>query len=277
MTVPAGCINDPDGSQPLDTRAMVHDTHPIQFPRVPQPERFPLGLLAMSSSPPSPKRSLSHSERLQRATVLTELGEMCKAEADVAHVLEQTPDELEALSLFAKLKHMRGELSLAIACAAQIHARNPAPGDVARMHLESMLHLAHDPERGAGEFIAIGQYRLVQKPTAYLALEGAFQLYVNRRPHEARRVCNEVAQRYRGNDPEVYKLAVLAEAWISDMLGDLPAAVETLERLGGERGFETDLDRLIALADLYERVGTREKLEAAINICRYLEQHDGRT
>src|SRR5438105_7986399 len=133
---------------------------------------------------PIPDDSLSRSERLRRATVLTEMGELREAEADAAQVLEQFPDDLEALSLFAKLKHVRGELSLAVGCAAQIHARNPGPGEVARMHLETLLHLAQDPERGAGEFLAVGQFQLVQKPAAYLALESTFQHYVQRRPHD---------------------------------------------------------------------------------------------
>jgi tetratricopeptide (TPR) repeat protein len=216
--------------------------------------------------------SLDHAQRLQRAVVLTELGELSEAEADVAHVLEERPEDLEALSLYAKLKHMRGELSLAVACEAQLHAKRPVPGETARTHLESMLHLAQDPERGVGEFIAVGQFQLVQKPTAYLALEEAFRHYVGRHPNEARSHCRHVASRYRESDPEVYKLAMLADAWISEMIGDLPAACETLERLGAERGYETDLDRIMALVSIYERIGSREKLEAAVNVCRYLER-----
>src|SRR5207249_12248014 len=124
--------------------------------------------------------------------VLVELGDPQRAELEIADVLERTPDHLDALSLLAKIKHIRGELSLAVACAAQVQARRPAPGELARMHLESMLRLAHDPERGAGEFLAIGQFQLVQKPAAYLALEQAFREYVARRPNEARAVCRQV-------------------------------------------------------------------------------------
>jgi hypothetical protein len=131
----------------------------------------------MSTSTPIPSPTLDREHRLQRAIVLTELGSLREAELEVAHVLEAFPEDLDALSLYAKLKHMRGELSLAVACVAQLRARNPAPGEVARMHLESMLLLAQDPARGAGEFLAVGQFQLVQKPTAYLALESAFQHY----------------------------------------------------------------------------------------------------
>src|SRR5262245_50724877 len=137
-----------------------------------------------------------------------------------------------------------------------------------------MLRMAQDPERGAGEFLAVGQ-RLVQKPAAYLALEEAFLLYVARRPNEGRAACRRAATRYHDRDAEVYKLAVLAEAWISELSGDLQAACVMLERLGQERGFEADVDRVIALVGLYELVGTREKLEAAVNVCRFLERNFG--
>src|SRR5262245_57675563 len=124
-------------------------------------------------------------QRLEDARVRVELGELLQAEAEVATILEEEPDDLEALRLFAKIKHMRGQLSLALACAAQLQARGAAPGELARMHLESMLRMAQDPERGAGEFLAVGQ-RLVQKHAAHMALEEAFRHLLQRRPHEAR-------------------------------------------------------------------------------------------
>jgi len=215
-------------------------------------------------------------ERLRYAKVLIELGELNQAEFEVAEALDESPEHLEALSLFAKLKHIRGQLSLAVACAAQIQSKSSG-GERARMHLESMLHLAQDPTRGAGEFLALGQFQLVQKPTAYLALEEAFRQYVNRRPNEACATCRQVANRYRTRERDVYKLAVLAEAWLYELIGDLEVAGEILETLGRERGFETDLDRLLALVSLYEKSATRERLESAVNICRYLEQHSAET
>jgi tetratricopeptide (TPR) repeat protein len=212
-------------------------------------------------------------ERLRYAKVLVELGDLTLAEMEVAEVLDVSPEHLEALSIFAKLKHMRRQLSLAVACGAQIQSRRPGSGQQARMHLESMLHLAQDPTHGAGEFLAMGQFQLVQKPTAYLALEEAFRLYVARRPNEACGTSRAVANRYRDRDHEVYKLAVLAESWIYELIGDLEGASGILEDLGRERGFETDIDRLMALVSLYEKAGTRDRLEAAVNICKYLEQN----
>ena len=214
-------------------------------------------------------------DRLRYARVLVELGDLSQGEVLVAGVLDESPDSLEALSLFAKLKHMRRQLSLAVACSAQLQSREAASGEQARMHLESMLHLASDPAHGAGEFLALGQFQLVQKPTAYLALEEAFRLYVARRPADARSMCRQVAGRYQEKDLEVYKLAVLAEAWISELIGDPTGAIEILERFGTERGFETDIDRLMALVTLYEKVGSRNSLESAVNICKYLEDRSG--
>src|SRR5213594_1696768 len=218
--------------------------------------------------------TVQHEQRLEEARVLVELGELTQAEAEVAAILEESADDLEALRLYSKIKHMRGQLSLALACYAQLQARSSGPGESARMHLEAMLRMAQDPERGAGEFLAVGQ-RLVQKPTAYLALDDAFRLYVARHPHEARAVCRRAAARYRERDPEVYRLSVLADAWISELSGDLEAACAALEQLGRERGFEADLDRVTTLVGLYELIGTRDKLEAAVNICRFLERSFG--
>ena len=211
-------------------------------------------------------------ERLRYARLLVELGDLGRAELEVAEVLDQFPEDLEALSLFAKLKHMRRQISLAVACSAQLQSKQAVPGEQARMHLESMLNLARDPAHGAGEFLALGQFQLVQKPTAYLALEEAFRLYVARRPTDACSMCRQVANRYRERDPDVYKLAVLAEAWIFELIGDLERACQILEGLGVERGFETDIDRLMALVALYEKGGARVALEAAINICKHLER-----
>src|SRR5579883_1151290 len=209
--------------------------------------------------------------RLAHAKLLVELGDLPEAELLVAEVLDERPDDLTALSLFAKIKHARGELSQAIACWAQIHARSPH-NETALMHLGGILHLAQDPERNAGEFIALGQFQLARKPAAHLDLEESFRLFLARRPDEARAHCQKLAQKYQGKDRDVYKLAVLANAWIADLSGDLDDAAATLEALGRERAFEDDTDRLLSLVRVYERSGSDEKLRAAVNVCRYLER-----
>src|SRR5688572_11767978 len=93
--------------------------------------------------------------RLLYAKVLVEVGELYDAEAEVVDVLDRRPDDLNAVSLFAKIKHLRGQLSEAVACWAQLHARTPH-NEAALLRLGSMLELAKDPERGAGEFLAFG-------------------------------------------------------------------------------------------------------------------------
>jgi tetratricopeptide (TPR) repeat protein len=226
-----------------------------------------------TTTQPTPDDLSPNDERIRYAEVLVEIGDLTLAEMEVAQVLDESPEHPEALSLFGKLKHMRGQLSLAVACSAQIQSKHVGSSERARMHLESMLHLAQDPTQGAGEFLAMGQFQLVQKPTAYLALEEAFRQYVSRRPNEAGIICRNVATRYRDRDGEVYKLAVLAEAWIYELIGDFEISIQILERLGLERGYETDIDRLLALISLYERTGSRERLESAVNIGKYLEKN----
>jgi len=203
------------------------------------------------------------------------MGELYDAELVVADLLDERPDDLDALSLYAKIKHMRGELSQAIACWAHIHARSPPP-EAALQKLQSILQLALDPERGAGEFLALGQYQLVRKPAAYLELEEAFAAFVARKPDQARIKCDAVARKHKGTDRETYKLAVLAGAWTLELSGDLEGACHMLETLGAERGFETDVDRVLALARLYEQLGGQDKLEAALHICQFLDRRHHR-
>lgn len=213
--------------------------------------------------------SLDNERRLQRGRVLVELGWIAEAEVEVAQVLDELPDSLDAMSLFAKIKHIKGELSQAIGCWAHIHARSPHNENV-RMQLGALLQLARDPERGAGEFLVLGQHQLARKPAAQLELEHALAHFHDRRPGDARAACAALAARWRHRDPQLYKVAVLAGAWIAELSGDLPAARAQLEELGHERGFEHDLDRLFALARVYDHLGTPEALEAAAKICRHV-------
>src|SRR5260370_31021181 len=50
-------------------------------------------------------------ERLQLASVLVEIGDLGDGEARVLRLLADQPQDREALSLLAKIKHIRGELS----------------------------------------------------------------------------------------------------------------------------------------------------------------------
>jgi tetratricopeptide (TPR) repeat protein len=214
----------------------------------------------------------SPDERLSYATVLVEIGELYDAELEVASVLEEQPEDLTALDLLAKIKHIRGELSAAVACWAQVHAKTPSYGE-GLMRLSSILQQARDSERGAGEFLVLGPYQLWRKPAAHLELEEVFRLFFSRRPLEAMGRCDELAAKYRGKDAELFKLAVLAKGWVAQLSGDLERAKSVLEDLGAERGFETDSDRILALARLYERIGSPDLLERAVQIYRHFERH----
>jgi len=245
------------------------------------PDRFPECLTEPEREPRDTRMTRMDGEpglwedRLAHATVLVEVGELDDGEVEVSSVLEARPDDLGALDLLGKIKHIRGQLSAAVACWAQVQARSPQSG-AAHLRLASLLALAKDPERGAGEFLAVGRDQLWRKPAAHLELEEAFRLFAARRPDEARAACDRVAAKYRGADAELYKIAVLARAWIAELTGDLDEARRVLEGLGSERGFESDLDRATALSRVYERLGTAEHLGAAVHIATFLDRHEER-
>ena len=209
-------------------------------------------------------------ERLGHAEVLTEIGELFQAETTVARLLEERPEDLAALDLLGKIKHIRGELSRAIACWAQVNAKS-SHNQPALMRLSSILQLARDAERSR-EFLVLGPFQLWRKPAAHLALEEVFHIFLAGRPDEARERCRTLTDKYRGDDLDLYRLAVMADAWIAELSGDFDAARDVLEKLGEERGFETDPDRILALARLYEQIGTQELLEKAAQIYRHFDR-----
>jgi tetratricopeptide (TPR) repeat protein len=208
--------------------------------------------------------------RLAHARILVEIGELYDAEAEIAELLDAHPEDGPALSLFAKIKHVRGELSEAVACWAQLHARTPQ-SEAGLLRLVSMFELARDPERGAGEFLAIGNFQLWRKPASHLELEEVFRLFLARRPEEAMASCDRLARKYSGRDAETYKLAVLAKAWVAERTGDPARAAAILEEMGEERGYETDSDRILFLARVYEQLGTPDHLAKAAHVYRYIE------
>src|SRR5882724_4111936 len=130
--------------------------------------------------------------RLRYAKVLVALGELAEAEDEVAARLEEAPEDLTALNLFAKIKHIKGELSEAVACWAQLHARSQH-NELTMMRLAVLLELARDPERHAGNYLALGHFPLAHSPTAPLELEEAFRHLLARRPHEAKATCDSLA------------------------------------------------------------------------------------
>lgn len=208
---------------------------------------------------------------LEVARVLLEIGFVFDAEQEVERVLQLSPDSLDALGLFAKIKHVRGQLSQAITCWTQLYARSPTIGTVL-LQLRAILNLAMDPERSAVELLAVGRHPDNVPATTIMELEEAFSALVQRRTREARARCEAIAARQKNSNSTAYRLAVLAHAWIAELSGDLDGATSILERLGEERAFARDVERVSALERVYERIGTPAKLEAAANICRYLHR-----
>src|SRR5262245_27735352 len=149
--------------------------------------------------------SLDAEDRLRYARVLVEIGEPYDAEVQLAEVLDERPDDLRALDLLAKIKHMRGELTEAIALWAQVHERSPR-SQTGLLRLSSVLQMARDTERGGGEFLVLGHFQLGRKPAAHLELEDAFKMFLDRRPDAARERCDQIAARHQGRDPDTYKL-----------------------------------------------------------------------
>ena len=230
---------------------------------------------ASEAAEPSPRPvDASDDDRLAYAEVLVEIGDLDDAEREVTRALEERPENLPGVDLLAKIKHMRGEISEAIACWGHVHEKAPRE-QAALQRLSSVLQLAREAGHGPGAFVALGPFQLWKKPAVQLELESAFRLFLEQKPDEARARCEELARKYRTRDADVYKLAVLANAWIAELSGDLDGARDILESFGRDRGFETDTDRVIALARIYEQVGTPELLEKAVNVyLHFLRQHE---
>lgn len=214
--------------------------------------------------------SVSREARLALARVLTALGRLAEAQDLVVGVIDHDDTDPDAVGLLAKIKHLRGELSQAIALWAALQVRTPRVG-TALVQLAALRRLAESPERSAGEFVALGDGQMVKKHLAQIELERAFGLLSQGKVDDAVAVCEVVAERHKLGRGEVYKLATLARAWIRELTGNLQGARVALEGLGTERGFETDTDRLLLLARIYERLGRPGDVAAAIKVHLHLE------
>lgn len=199
------------------------------------------------------RNDLAIEHRLLRGRVFAELGWLAEADAEAAHALECAPHDLDALSLCAKVKHMRGELSNTIACWAHIHVRGGRRGPAASGVL------VHD---------AIGAPASVASH-ASAEIDQALALFQQGRVRDARAWCATIAARVRHVDATAYKIATLTEAWLADASEDLPAARALLEDLGRLPQFAHDDERLLGLVRIYDRIGTPETIESAVRICRH--------
>ncbi len=193
------------------------------------------------------------------------MDELAEAEHLLADALERSPTDEEALALYASIKHRRGELTLALGCwralaSRKVHATRDVRRDLALLHARALAQGVESPAAG-------------REGSHDERLLTAFRHHQLHRTDEAVRACRDVAATAR-HSPELVRLAHYAEAWFHESSGDLDGACAALERLGRDRTFAHDRERLLMLAALYEQTGTKDRLEAALHLYRFLERSD---
>lgn len=186
------------------------------------------------------------------------------------------PDRAELLKLWAQIKHARGQLTEAIRAFEGVHAMVPAEPS-ALGHLELIHRMSQHPEaaRRELELELVGDEALARLHRAQHELERAFRLAAAQKFTSAVDVCERVAERHKTSDPNIFKLALLEKSFLLESIGQFDGAVQTLERLGGTRGFEVDRDRLLCLARTYERRNTGDDLSRAMKVYSYLYEQTG--
>jgi hypothetical protein len=177
-------------------------------------------------------------DQLTRARVFLEIGETDAAQSDVIAVLDEYPRDHDALELLTKILHMRGEVPQALVCRSRIDA--------------SVRQATYDPE-----------------------LEEVAALLHAHRTTDARALCVRIAADQKEQRKGLFKRAVLLNARICELAGDLYSAQHILEELGREAGYEVDLDRGLALARIYEQLERSEDLEKAIHILGFIHRRIG--
>ncbi len=206
-------------------------------------------------------------ERLLVAMTLLELGDLPEAEQELIGL-----DGAAADGLRLKLAHLRGDLTRVVSAWAARRGADPLCTPALR-RLAVIHHLAQDPEGASRDLLLFAQRERAATPAAYVELGMAMRLLANGSPVEAAAHASWVARHHAPTtDREAHKLAVLAEAWIAERTGDAAGARARLEALGRTRGFEEDLDRLVALAGLYEASGEPAQLRSAANVLRFLQR-----
>lgn len=214
-------------------------------------------------------------DQLALARVLVEAGLSAEAEAYVQAALAAEPISLTALSLQAKICHIQGRLTETVALWHR--QASLAPYRESALLQLSMLHrLAQDDEQVRMRFAAVAEDLTARKHPAQVSLEKAFGRFLQRDFGGALAGCDQVAARWHKEMPAFYKLAVLQRAWFQERMDDLGGARRTLQQLGHERGFETDVDRLGFLARVCERIDDRAAHEQALNIYEHLDLQYGK-
>ncbi|MBI2893232.1 MAG: hypothetical protein HYY06_06735 [Deltaproteobacteria bacterium] len=208
-------------------------------------------------------------DRLAIARTLLTVGRPDDAEVEIQKALQIAPHDLDAMSLLGRAKHMRGELSEAIACWERVRAQS-AHNEHAMWSLGVLHQLAQDPRRRTGESV-VHDMPTDRRHLAMQEIERAFRLVSDGRAGDGLRMIDRLARREAHRDLDLFKLAVLARASIQDACGDLAGACRTLEALGEHPGFGADLDRLLYLVRLYEKSPNAAAWERALQVYEFLE------
>jgi tetratricopeptide (TPR) repeat protein len=198
-------------------------------------------------------------------------GEADRLLKPLAHRMQ---DNLQFMKLWAQIKHAEGRLTEAIRAFERVRAL--APDDPSALLQLGIIHrLSQNPDAARRELELVGDHAIAKKHLAQMELERAFSLASRQQFTSAVEICDRLAEEHRGRDREIYKLAVLEKALLLESIQNSNGAIEVLEKLGRERGFEGDVDRLRCLARSYELRGTHEDLGRAYRVYAFLHERTG--
>ena len=211
-------------------------------------------------------------DRLLYARVLAELGELQEAEHEVADILDSEPKNLSAFNLLREDQaHARGAV-------AGHRVLGPDPRAVAPQracaHGARLHHAAGQGPRARRQRVRgprASSSSRESPPRRWSWRRPSPSSFPASRPRRAR-----PASVWRR--PTAPATAICSSSPTSRAPGSprCPAirrrACKTLEQLGNHRGFETDADRVLALARIYERLGTTARLQQAVHIFRFFDR-----
>jgi tetratricopeptide (TPR) repeat protein len=227
-----------------------------------------LAVLARGGGPRSADEVLLLGRLLFSADRVTEADRLLKP------MVEQQQGNLRFMKLWAQIKHTQGQLTEAIRAFERVRALAPAD-ESALLHLGIIHRLSQSPDAARRELELVGDNAVARRHLAQLELEKAFQFASKQQFTSAVEICERLAERHRTSDPEIVKLALLQKACLLESIANFDGAIETLEQLGRERGFEDDSDRLRCLARIYELRGAANDLVRAQKVYGFLHQQTG--
>ena len=189
---------------------------------------------------------------LDEIRLLAEAGFLTQARLLVRERMSQVRDDPELLGLKAQLDHRAGAISDAVDGWRRLHELSPH-SHAALWRIATLRHEGAD--RGTDLPLLRRAVKLAAEP-----------------PHDrAIAACVEgEALALSAGDVEQAKLLFLLEAMVHEMAGRLAHATRALERLGADRRFAHDVDRLALLARIEERKGDGGSLRAAARVLSFL-------